>query len=93
MCIDVMFVNGKPYLTSISRALYYRMATPLPGRQTKELLGSLDQVLCLYNSNGFYISTVFCDNEFKKIYPDLKDNYDGIVKRVTGVTAGLSHKY
>ena len=76
--MDVMFVNGKPYLTSISRALYYRMATPLPGRKTEELLNSLDQVLRLYNSNGFYIATVYCDNEFKKVYPNLQDNYDGV---------------
>ena len=54
------------------------MATPIPGRTTEELLESLDQVLRLYNSNGFYISTVYCDNEFKEIYPNLKDNYDGL---------------
>ena len=50
LCIDVMFVNGKPYLTSISKALYYRMAIPLPGRKTEELLDTLDKKLCLYNS-------------------------------------------
>ena len=42
------------------------------------ILDILDKKLRLYNSNGFFISTVYCDNEFKKVYPNLRDNRDGV---------------
>ena len=54
------------------------MAGPLPGRKTTESLDTFDRVLHLYNSNGFFITTIYCNNEFKKVYTDLQDNYDGI---------------
>ena len=38
LCMDLMYVNGMIFLTSITRALYYRTAHPLPNCTVKELL-------------------------------------------------------
>ena len=74
LCIDIMFVNNMPFFTTISRALYYRTAQFLPTRTTPDLYKAIDQVLRLYNSNGFHVSKVYCDNEWKPIMDPVKDD-------------------
>ena len=63
LCMDLMFVNGMTFFTSITRALYYRTADSLSGRARDELYQGLDIVLRMYNSNGFTISKIYCDQE------------------------------
>ena len=75
LCMDLMFVNGMIFFTSITRALYYRTANTLLNRSADELYKGLDEVLRLYNSNGFTISKIFCDQEFKPLLDDIKDNF------------------
>ena len=53
LCIDIMFINKMPFLTSISRALYYRTALFLKTRTNKDLYSVLNEVLRMYNSSGF----------------------------------------
>ena len=55
LCIDIMFVNELPYFTTITKALYYRTAQFLPTRTHRDLYTALDEVLRVYNSNGFTI--------------------------------------
>ena len=45
MCIDIMYVNKMPFLTTISKALYYRTSHFLPTRTHKDLYTSLDEIL------------------------------------------------
>ena len=73
LCIDIMFVNEMPFLTTITRALYYRTALFLPTRKHQDLYTSLDEVLRMYNHNGFTISKIFCDGEFRPIMDPVKD--------------------
>ena len=73
LCMDVMFVNSIPYLTSISRKLYYRTAAPLPSRSAQDLYKGLDEVFRLYNHNGFTIDKIYTDREFKPIMDAVKD--------------------
>ena len=71
-----MFVNKMPFLTSISRALYYRTALYLKTRTNKDLYSALDEVLRMYNSSGFTISKIYADNEFKPIMDPVKDELE-----------------
>ena len=80
LCIDIMYVNEHPYMTTISRALYYRTALPLPSRTSDSLYRALDQVLRMYNGNNFQIKRLICDGEFKPIFDPVKDEMDVTMK-------------
>ena len=45
LCIDIMLVNEMPFLTSITKALHYRMAQVLPTRKKKDLYAAIDDAL------------------------------------------------
>ena len=76
LCIDIMFVNEMPFLTSITKALFYRMALFLPTQTARDLYAALDNVFRLYNSNGFSIAKIFCDNQFQTIMDPIQDDLD-----------------
>ena len=76
LCMDIMFVNGMPFLTSITRKLYYRTAQFLPSRGRDDLYKGLDTIFRLYNHNGFVINRVYADNEFRTLMDDVKDELD-----------------
>ena len=64
LCMDVMFVNGMPFLTSITRKLFYRTAQFIKSREAKHLYAALDDVVYIYNHNGFTIDKIYADREF-----------------------------
>ena len=74
LCIDVMCVNKMPFLTSITRKLYYRTAQFLPSRSKEDPCAGLDTVFCLCNHNGFTIDKIYADREFKSIMDPVKDD-------------------
>ena len=76
LCMDIMFVNELPYMTTITRSLYYRTALHLPTRQLKDLHESLDAALRLYNAAGFSITKVYCDGEFRPMMDPVADDMD-----------------
>jgi hypothetical protein len=53
LCIDGMFVNGLPFLTTISCNIMYRMASSLPNKKPESYEAALDKVLQLYNLGSF----------------------------------------
>ena len=71
--VDIMFVNKMPYLTTITGALYYRTAIPMLNRKADEIYATLDKVLRLYNAEGYTISDVHADNEFRPLLESLQD--------------------
>jgi hypothetical protein len=73
LCVDVMFVNELPYFTSISRRIMYRTAQFMQSRTVDSLQSSIDTVFRVYNSGGFTISDIYCDNEFKPLFDEVKD--------------------
>ena len=76
LAIDIMFVNQMPFFTSISRNLYYRTAQFMPSRTDESLRAAIDEVFRVYNSCGFTISKLLCDNEFKPLFDPLMDTLD-----------------
>ena len=71
-----MFVNDVPYLTSITKALYYRTATPMPGMKDPQLFDAIDQVFRLYNDAGITITDIYADNQFKSLLNPVKDELE-----------------
>ena len=76
LCIDTLYINEMPFLATISRNIKYRTIQWLPTRTAKDYRSVLDIVFRQYNKAGFRIGTIHCDNEFKPIMDDLKDDLD-----------------
>ena len=64
---DVMFVNGVPFLVTLSRKLRLFTVEYLPSRTAAQLSNYLAKVCKLYARGGFTISTVLMDQEFDKV--------------------------
>ena len=76
LCIDTMFINEMPFLSTISRHLKYRTIQWLPARTATAYRSALDVIFRQYNKAQFRISTIHCDGEFRSIMDDIKDDLD-----------------
>ncbi len=67
MAVNVMFVNGVPFLVSMARGLTLVTAEHMPTRTAKQLAAGIIHVMDLYSRGGFQVGTVLMDNEFEKL--------------------------
>ncbi len=67
LAVDIMFVNGIPFLVSVARGLNLVTAEHMPTRTAKQLAADIVHVMDLYSRGGFQVGTVLMDNEFKKL--------------------------
>ncbi len=65
LAIDVMFVNGVPFLVSVSRGLNLVAAEYTPSCMAKQLGAGITRVRDLYLHGGCHVGTVLMDNEFE----------------------------
>lgn len=83
LSIDIAFIEGEPYLFSVSSPLDLTMVNVLinPGaksimaaRSTPNLRSNLYEQLSKYHAHGFRITSVICDGEggFRGFFPDLE---------------------
>jgi Reverse transcriptase (RNA-dependent DNA polymerase) len=89
--VDLMFVNTKPYLVSVSYPMGYAMVKQLKGKKTGDLLGPIQSQVSEYVKFGYDITGMHMDGEtavyhdrFKMHCPipvDLTTEHDGIVER------------
>ena len=63
--LDVMWVCGLPFLTSISENIMHRTATFLENRKISTLYNHLDEILHHYNRAGCRITKISADEEFE----------------------------
>ena len=71
LTVDVMFVNGLPFLTTLSRDIRFGTAEHVPSRTAKQLANSLMKVVKLYAKGGFVVRNVLMDGEFEKVKPEI----------------------
>ncbi|CAJ1943965.1 unnamed protein product [Cylindrotheca closterium] len=76
LCIDIMFINNVAFFVSIDKAIKFRFSTELKDRTKDAIYKSIDEILRIYNHAEFRIKTIYCDNEFKPVFDDMKDNMD-----------------
>jgi hypothetical protein len=62
LCIDVMFLNKRPFFTTISRHILYRSATWLEDTSVTGYRSAIDDVLHVYKQAVFRVKRVFADN-------------------------------
>jgi hypothetical protein len=62
---DIMFVNGMPFVTSISRKVKFTTIEYITTRSETNLVKSLLKIVSLYKARGFTPSTALMDREFE----------------------------
>jgi hypothetical protein len=67
LAVDFMFINGVPFLVSVSRGLNLVTAEYTPSCTAKQLAAGIRRVMNLNLCGGFHVGTVLIDNEFKKL--------------------------
>ena len=76
---DVMFLNGIPFLVTLSRKIKILTAEYLPSCTAKQLSSSLIKIVKVYAQGGFIVCLVLMDMEFEKI----KDDFDKVEVNTT----------
>jgi hypothetical protein len=75
LCIDTFFVNQMPFLSTISRRIYYRTCQWIKSREVDTYQECFIKVLKLYKSAGFQVATVSADREFVAVLDPIKEKY------------------
>ena len=67
LCMDVMHVNGVPFLLSIDRRIKYRSVVALDDMEAGTLLAAIQKIVNEYKLASFKITTVHLDDQFATI--------------------------
>ncbi|KAL7556597.1 hypothetical protein ACA910_003488 [Epithemia clementina (nom. ined.)] len=73
LCINTMFINGLPFLTTTSRHIMYRTACYLQQQSMDHYWSALQDIFRIYNAAGFRITKIHADNEFHSLQENLKN--------------------
>ena len=65
--LDFCFINGNPYLSTITGKIDYRTIKRFKGRGKVEVMKRLEQIKRQHNNRGFSIIEYHIDNEFSNI--------------------------
>jgi hypothetical protein len=71
LMINIMFVNGLPFMVSISWKINFTTVEYLLGRKQSQLVNSIKKIVNLYRTRGFTIYTALVDREFECLRSDL----------------------
>jgi hypothetical protein len=80
-----MFVNGVPFLVSMSRGLYLITARHTPSQTAKNLAARISRIMELYAKGSFQVGTVLMDNKFeslRNLVPIIAINTNAARKRI-----------
>ena len=67
LCVDVCYVNNLPILATISRVIKLRTVSILTDVSNPSILRALFDVIAVYHSRDFVVSTIHADNGFNGI--------------------------
>ena len=67
LAVDVMFVNGVPFLVSVARGLNLVTVESTPSCTAKQLVAGITRMIDLYAHGGFQVGTVLMDSKFEKL--------------------------
>jgi hypothetical protein len=71
LVVDVIFVDGLPFLVITSRKIKFTTTEYVPRRTKPILVKSLNKILSLYSNLGFKVTTALMDREFESLRDDL----------------------
>jgi len=65
VCVDVMFLNGSIFLTTVSEGFIFRTVEEISGRAYKHLLSGIQNVINVYEARLLSVVHVKADSEFE----------------------------
>lgn len=71
LCADFFFVQGKPFLHTISRAICFRTVAAVPDRTKKTIVDGIRSVVHRYTTRGFNVTYVHADLEFMCVQEEI----------------------
>ena len=72
LCVDFLFVQGLPFLHTISRNVGYRTVVAVLDRSYETTLQESKQVIETYQRRGFTVCDLHCDSEFECIRENVR---------------------
>ena len=72
--MDIMFVWGIPFLTTIDKTIRFCATAPLNSQKAKEVYKALDSILRQYNDAIFFFKFIHCDQEFRSLMDAVADD-------------------
>ena len=72
--IDIMYVNGMPFLTTISKNIMYHTTMWVADHTAPTIAFLVESILKLYHQAGFQVTEVCTDHEFKPVLQVLQDS-------------------
>jgi hypothetical protein len=67
LAVDVMFVDGIPFLVSVARGINLITAQFTAVRTANNLAANVKNILQVYVKGGLKVSTLLMDNEFESL--------------------------
>ena len=64
---DILFVNGVPFLVTLSRKIRFLTAEHIPSRTAKQLGSSLMKIVNFYQRCGYVVNVIMMDQELDKV--------------------------
>ena len=72
MYIDILYINGHPYLHTKTKEVNYITISKLPSRKVRDIKRKLKNIIKKYLTRGFILTDIFDNNEFaSSTYEDL----------------------
>ena len=65
-----MYINGVGLMTAIDRTIKYRSVEFIESKHASAYMKALSVIASRYNKAGYYVSRVYCDQEFKPLLTD-----------------------
>ena len=90
---NVMFVNGVPFLVTLSRKIRLFTVEYLLSRTAVQLRNYLAKVIKLYAREGFSVQTILMDQEFDKVIdqlPEVEINTSAAREHIGKIEQGIS---
>jgi hypothetical protein len=71
LCGDIIFVNKIPFFVTISRHIHFGTLEMIANRQMATIFQSIPSVVKIYKQQGFKVTHILLDREFKPLRGDL----------------------
>jgi hypothetical protein len=83
LCVDIMFVNRFPMLTSIDKSIRFRGLIALDDRSASCIQETIKSIFGLYERVAFYVEQINCDQEFRAPVEKICDHMDIMMNYAT----------
>ena len=82
LCMDIMEFNKVYFWTFINTMIWYQKVVGIANKKSNLYYEAINMMLQLYNSAGFTITKITCNNKYRKLVNPIKDDLNVDVKYV-----------